>query len=730
VANGQAIWQRIVVLNPEQGTNHIQPLSIRDSRLIDAISVDPNELAKRIAARLDGLTGGFGKSRALAPPQWFGSNMRLGSNRFVGRLPDLWAIHSGLSQGSFALITRGSTSLVQVQGMGGLGKTLLAEEYALRFGPAYPGGVFWLSAVAGDSLSAQVLRIAGHLGMETANLTPDEAMGLLRGTLSERGRYLWIVDDLPADADHDKLLTWSAPSVNGVTLVTTRNKRLKGSGFVHPLDVLSPDEAFELLTSRRAPRTDTERSAAQEIPALLGNHALAVDVTGAAIEAEGYQFLYDLLRSPQEDALEFAAELADELPGGHAPSIAATLLASIRRLNEDGLRLLQLATLLAPAPIPQSLVASVFARLAKNEKTGRKQAALGIKAAIGEALIERVAGADDAADAVSVHVLVSRTIRFHAGESPPKLRDAAVVVLTERMAKAGDIRNHPNLLPLVPHARALTEHLPDASTANLLVWLGSFNLERGAYADAEADNRRTFEFHNGLLGAEHPATLTSISNLALTLSAQGDYAGARALQEKALAVRRRVLGAYHPATLTSMNDLASALWAQGDYAGARALQEEALTVGCYRALNNPHLRALKIPHPFFGRRRKSVGFGRYPWIGCPVFRCQNGVGGDHARRGRLGGSASASRGGVVDLSDCPSSEPGPQDGTHMAAAGPVAALSAGGTVGHAAGVAWGVSAAAGAGGAVLGPHPVSGTDAPARVHRQLRYGQALRGAAA
>src|SRR3954468_19011926 len=54
-----------------------------------------------------------------------------------------------------------------------------------------------------------------------------------------------------------------------------------------------------------------------------------------------------------------------------------------------------------------------------------------------------------------------------------------------------------------------------------------------------------------------------------------------------------------------------------------------------------------------------------------------------------------------------------------------APLRRGSTGGHAAGVAWGVSAAAGAGGAVLGPHPVSGTDAPAWFHRQLRYGQAL-----
>ena len=51
----------------------------------------------------------------------------------------------------------------------------------------------------------------------------------------------------------------------------------------------------------------------------------------------------------------------------------------------------------------------------------------------------------DAENAVSVHVLVSRTIRFHAGEPQPQLRQAAVAALVKGMAKADDIRNHTNL---------------------------------------------------------------------------------------------------------------------------------------------------------------------------------------------------------------------------------------------------------------------------------------------
>ena len=37
-----------------------------------------------------------------------------------------------------------------MSGLGGVGKSLLAEEYALHFGAAYPGGVFWLRAYGND----------------------------------------------------------------------------------------------------------------------------------------------------------------------------------------------------------------------------------------------------------------------------------------------------------------------------------------------------------------------------------------------------------------------------------------------------------------------------------------------------------------------------------------------------------------------------------------------------
>jgi hypothetical protein len=120
-----------------------------------------------------------------------------------------------------------------------------------------------------------------------------------------------------------------------------------------------------------------------------------------------------------------------------------------------------------------------------------------------------------------------------------------------------------------------------------------------------------------LLGDEHPDTLESMNDLAVTLLEQGelagghtllqktlltlesmddraralcrhgDLAGARTLQERALTARRRLLGDEHRDTLASEHDLADTLRAQGALVRARALQEQVLATR-RRVLGDEH----------------------------------------------------------------------------------------------------------------------------------------------
>jgi len=427
---------------------------------------------------------------------------------------------------------------------------------------------------------------------------PDEIEVALRLELGRQEKsFLWVVDDLPSGTDRETFEGWLAPHSLGKTLITTRAKEHDALGMLIPLDVLEPEEAYELLTSRQKPKVEggrgrrrrgvdekDEESAARGIVEALGRHALAVDVAGAALYASSSRtpfvtFLEDLA-DPTDDALEFAADLKGELPTGHEASIASTFLKSIDRLeSEEGLDFLRLASRLAVAPIPATLISSVFCEVdSLNERSGRRRADLAINRAERLSLAEGVEGD---AGTWSVHTLISRTMRFRdpKPERSEELRGAAVRVLTTAFREnAGDPRDHAKLEPVVAHARELADRADDLNTAYLAGGVALYDRERGAYGLAETLYRCGWGTTRRVLGSEHPDTLTIMSNLAATLSDQGDLEGAREMEEEVLEIKRQILGSEHPDTLTIMSNLAVTLHGQGDLAGARKIMEEVLEI--------------------------------------------------------------------------------------------------------------------------------------------------------
>ena len=314
---------RILVVNPEANAAHVVPIQLADQQHVP--QADASMLAARIAAAVKGLEGALGADSPTLPPQY--GHKLTGSSRFVGRLKDLWAIHSGLFARESSIIsgTEGP-SLVQVTGLGGIGKSLLAEEYALRFASAFPGGVFWLRAAAFEAHGApsgprevearrreQFRAIAVALGINTVGLHHGRVEAELTAALKSRHTFLWIVDDLAPGLSADALRQWFAPSANGRTLITTRSQDYGGGGAVVALGVLTTTEAFALLTTRRLVSSPDEKSAADGLAADLGFHPLALDVSGSALVSwpGTVDEFRRLLAEPSQDELDLSAELAD-----------------------------------------------------------------------------------------------------------------------------------------------------------------------------------------------------------------------------------------------------------------------------------------------------------------------------------------------------------------------------------------------------------------------------------
>jgi tetratricopeptide (TPR) repeat protein len=614
--------RRILVVNLEAGNKHVHLPELFDQLHFSGAGVpdDPlavDALAGRIQAALRDKVPAtpLGELRPLTPPRWLPS-MGTGSTRFVGRLRHMWQLHGQLLAGKATMLTGagGKPGLALVHGAGGIGKSLMAEEYALRFGAAYPGGVFWVRAHGhpdggtpitpaqrANLRDAQVIDLAMGLGIDTKDLEPAQVRAAMARHFQHQAQpFLWVVDDLPPDLGTEALSDWLAPHPYGCTLFTTRTRRFTHVATLE-LPQLDPDEARGLLTRQRR-LTPEDAAVADQICAALGYHALAVDVTAALIERRGLEGTLHALRNPDRDALALAAQFDEALPNGHQREIAATFLDSIRQLDEPARDLLRCAAMLAAAPIPRLLLVRGVAAAARIEGSDAEDRTdLAVDLLLSSSL------ADDAGNgAITVHTLVSRTMRFSEA-SPDALvawRNRAVHVLTVEMTQAADIRRHGRLEPWVEHARELSASGDDLATIDLLGWVARYDHERAAYPLARGGYERQREIRARVLGEEHRDTLVAIGNLGLVLLDQGDLPGARRLHEVVLEVRMRVLGEEHPDTLTAMSNLASTLGSQGDLPGARLLEETVLDVS-KRVHGDEHTTTLRAKNNLAGTLRSQ-----------------------------------------------------------------------------------------------------------------------------
>ncbi len=590
--------ERILVINPEGNPDHIEPEFYQDQKYVIPSGENHVGLAKTIKRRLEAITGTFGDfvqdRKLMAKPPWYG-RYATSADYFTGRLGELWRIHSALHADQYPVIhARTTVPLAQVIGLGGMGKSLLAEEYGLRFGSQYPGGIFWLNA-RGD-VDDQLETFAINLGLPKENLKPAEVRTVFLGKLRKsKLPFLWIVDDIEESIDEDTFQRWLLPDMTlARMLITTRALEFEGRGSQLVLDELSSDEAFDLLTRKVQPESSQEIAAAESICLDLGNHPLALDVASRAIAGDitrpHFAKYRERLNNPSGDELEFAASLKGRLPNGHEKSIAATLGESFKSLSEKGKNLLRLSAVLASAPIPTKLA---LGSLANYHKIHADEAERLLRLGVDELENSAFSRLEPVGNTFQVHALVARTVRYHGVlpnfEQP--LRETAVATLIPILSGSGDIRKHASLVLYVIHAKHLAELPSNKQEAILGGWLAYYEYTRGAYSQARQLHERVLVIFRRILGDEHPDTLRTMSSLATTLRAEGDLAGARQLQERVIEMSRRILGDEHTDTLTFMNNLAETLDAQGDLAGSRQLHERVLEIS-RRTLGEDHTDTL------------------------------------------------------------------------------------------------------------------------------------------
>jgi tetratricopeptide (TPR) repeat protein len=628
------VSQRIMIVNPEPEGRHIHPVELRDAKYLRPNSAElPSAVREHVAA----VGGSFGDISPIVLPRWFGM-AGVGSTRFVGRFGELWQIHSELHASESLPITgRLGPPVVAVSGLGGVGKSLLVEEYALQFGAAFPGGIFWIYGFGTDETEersqterdaereGQIRQFALQLGLAIHDRTPTEIEGILSRELRRINLpCLWIVDDLPTGLGAQAVRRWLGPDSVCKTLITTRSRDYTATARTIHLGALPVDDAYDLLTVRRAPRGEEEEQAARSLVEDLGGHPLAVDVCGAALAvAAGVksfaQFRNDLARE-ESDILELAAELSDTLPTGHAASIARTLLYSIENAGAEAQDVLRLASCLATAPIPMRLVGVVMQLVDQLSPQAAEVRLLKALRGLESFCLADIPEGNEAVR--SIHTLISRTMRFYdqAVERSAHLREAALALLFELLQPRMQRPDADDLTLEIEHARTialqgtslaegrLSGKIADRDTAHgayriaevfrgrqaFIYWahlgvrhpeslfaltdLASIRREAGDLNRAYRLGRRVFVICRKAIGPEDPKTINAANVHGGTARALGRLMEARELHEMAFVTSERTLGRDNQVTLQAARQLAWTLWAQGDLPAARRYDEENLEI--------------------------------------------------------------------------------------------------------------------------------------------------------
>lgn len=501
-------------------------------------------------------------------------------------------LHAATGPGQTTVLTQ------VVAGLGGVGKTQLAAEFARQLLAAGALDLMlWVPATSRDSVVSDYVLAGSALALGTDGEAPERTAARLLSFLANTDlRWMVVLDDLAGPADIRDL--WPPTRPNGRTVVTTRRR---------DADLLAGRNLVEVSVFSRAEAVAYLRRKLEHVSHLADDVLGVVTDLGALPLALSHAAAYmiDLDLPCGEYRARFAdrkRRLTDLFPAqgalydGNSHTVATTWFISIQaadRLPPVGLAqpLLEIVSSLNPNGIPEAVFAAPTSQDYLAERLGRRpdpaEIRDGLRGLHRFHLITHTEGM------IRVHALVQRAVREVLGpeKSTAVARASAYAIL--EIWPTADVEEGQLLRA---NAMALQDNwsaaIWDPARGIHPVMMRTIDSLGNAVQLSEAIRlcrqlaRQAVDF----FGPEHPDTLAVRNQLALWLGDAGETQEAITSLTSLVADTAAVLGRDHPMSISVRRNLGYQ-WGQAGFP-AKAVAELGIVLEDQRRVLDPEDRAI------------------------------------------------------------------------------------------------------------------------------------------